>query len=263
MVVGIDLSDVRRTVSEETAFVLAVAVLLIGVALSYLVWRRVSRTMAAYGVPELVEGTPFERSVRRLGTSTVGIVSTLTAVFVYAGVIVFALQLTRLLEATVFWERLARYLPRLFVAILAVIFGLIGGDKAAVAVQERLKSVKLPEAALLPELVKYSVFYIAALVALSQVGIATQALLILLGAYAFGLVFLAGIAFKDLLAAAAAGVYLLLSEPYAIGDEVRVDDRRGIVQEIDMLVTRIEADGEEYILPNHRVFRSGIVRIRE
>lgn len=262
MVIGIDLSDVRQTVSEETAFVLAIAVLLLGLVVAYLIWRWIYRTMVAYGVPELVEGTPFERSMRRVGTSTVGIVSALSAGFVYAGVVVLALQVTRLLEVTTFWDRLARYLPRLFVAALAIIFGLIAGDKAAVAVQERLKSVKLPEAALLPTLVKYSVFYIAALIALSQVGIATQALLILLGSYAFGLIFLAGIAFKDLLAAGAAGLYLLLSEPYAIGDEVRVDDRRGVVQEVDMLVTRIEADGEEYILPNHRVFRSGIVRIR-
>jgi len=70
------------------------------------------------------------------------------------------------------------------------------------------------------------------------------------------------LATKDLLASAAAGVYLLLTQPYGIGDEVKVAGRRGIVQEIDLFVTHIETDGEEHILPNHLVFHEGVVRIR-
>ncbi|PSQ20023.1 mechanosensitive ion channel protein MscS, partial [Halobacteriales archaeon QS_9_67_17] len=68
---------------------------------------------------------------------------------------------------------------------------------------------------------------------------------------------------KDLLAAAAAGVYLLLTEPYAIGDEVKLDGHRGIVQEVDTFVTHIEAEGEEYVVPNDRVFRRGVIIVRE
>jgi small-conductance mechanosensitive channel len=161
-----------------------------------------------------------------------------------------------------FWAQVTRNLPRLFVAVLAVIVGLIAGDKAEIGIQERLRSVKLPEVTVLGAIAKYSIYYIAALIALAQLGVATAALLVLLAAYAFGLVFLCGIAFKQFLAAGAAGIYLLLVEPYSIGDEVRIDDKRGIVQEIDMFVTRIETEGEEYIVPNQRVFDSGIVRVR-
>jgi small-conductance mechanosensitive channel len=73
---------------------------------------------------------------------------------------------------------------------------------------------------------------------------------------------LAAVAFQDLLAAGAAGVYLLLNEPYSIGDEVRIDDRHGIVQEMTMFATHIEDNGEEYIVPNQQVLRSGVVRVR-
>jgi len=90
-----------------------------------------------------------------------------------------------------------------------------------------------------------------------------MALLVLLAAYAFGLVFLTGLALKDLLAASAAGLYLLLTEPYSIGDEVIIDDQRGIVQEVTVFVTRVESDGQERIIPNQQVMRSGIVRIRD
>jgi small-conductance mechanosensitive channel len=256
-------SAVRDVFSRETAFTLAVGVLIAGLVLSYFVWRWTHAALEWAGIKEAIEGTTFERTAQRFGTSTAGIIGAILAAFVYAGAIIVAFHVTRLLNVELFWSRLAGYLPRLFIAVLAVIVGVILGEKAELVIQDRLQSVKLPEASVIPKLVKYSIFYIAALIALAQVGVATTALLILLAAYAFGLIFLGGLAFKDLLAASAAGIYLLLTEPYTIGDEVRVDDKRGIVQEINVFVTHVEAEGEEHIIPNQRVFQSGVVRIRD
>ena len=253
---------VRRLFSEEAAFTVAVTILLTGAVISYFVWRWVHSLFERTGMNDAVEGTAFERSVNRFGTSTGGIIATLLGLFVYTLAIIVAFNVARLLDYEVFWTQVTRNLPRLFIAVLAIIIGLITGDKAKIVIKERLRSVKLPEASILGDIAKYSIFYIAALIALAQLGVATTALLVLLGAYAFGLVFLVGIAAKDFLAAGAAGIYLLLIEPYTIGDEVRIDDKRGIVQEVDMFVTRIETDGEEYIIPNQQVFRSGIIRIR-
>lgn len=254
---------IRSVFSEETAFTVAIGTLVIGLVLAYVAWRWTHRFLENTGINDAVEGTSFDRTAQRLGTSTAGILGTILAVFVYSGAIVIAFHVAQVFDADQFWTRLTNFLPRLFIAVLAVVVGLLLGDKAKLDIQERLKSIKLPEAAVIPELIKYSVFYIAGLIALAQLGVATTALLVLLAAYAFGLVFLGGIAFKDLLSASAAGIYLLLTEPYTIGDEIRVDDKRGIVQEIDMFVTHVEADGEEYIIPNQQVLRSGIVRIRE
>jgi small-conductance mechanosensitive channel len=71
------------------------------------------------------------------------------------------------------------------------------------------------------------------------------------------------LAFGDMLASAAAGMYLLLEEPYGIGDEVQIGDRRGIVQETQILVTYVESDDEVHVVPNRLVFRDGIVRYRD
>jgi small-conductance mechanosensitive channel len=259
-----DWPDIIRAVfSERGAFVASVALLVLGATLSYLVWQWSRRLLRDAGVSEAVEGTPFERTARSFGTSTIGIVSNIAALFVFITVAIIAINVARLGNPEVFWSRFTGYLPRLFVAALALIIGLVVGDKARLYVSERLRSVKLPEVSVIPELVKYSVFYIAALVALRQVGVATDALLVLLGAFAFGVVVLALVAFWDLLRAGAAGIFLLLSEPYSIGDRVRIGDNEGIVQEVDMFTTRIESDGEEYILPNQKVFKSGIVRLRD
>jgi len=256
------LEEVGDAISDEFAVSLAVSALVLGLFVSYLIWRVTHRLFEWTGLDSTVEGTTFERAAGRFGTSTAGVVGLLFAVSAYAVILLFALNLVRVAEASGFWSGVARLMPQLVVAIVAVIVGVILGDKSRLVVQERLRSVKLPEAAVVPELVKYSVYYIAALVALAQVGVATTALLVLLAAYAFGVVVLAAIAFQDLLAAGAAGIYLLLHEPYSIGDEVRIDDRRGIVQEMTMFVTHVEDNGEEYIIPNQQVLRSGVVRVR-
>ena len=258
-----DWPDLIRTLfSPQGTFIISLLVLSLGLLVGFLVWRASRRFMTEVGVPETVEGTPFERTARSLGTSTVGIVSNLAALFVYIIAITVALNIAQLVDPEAYWTRFTAFLPNLFIAVFAVIIGIIAGDKAKLVVSERLRSIKMPEATLLPELVKYSIFFLAVLIALSQLGVDTTALLILLAAYAFGIVFIAGLALKDLLAASAAGLYVLLSEPYSIGDEVIIGDQRGIVQEVDMLVTRVESDGKEHIIPNQQVMRDGIVRVR-
>jgi len=244
-------------------FLLASGVFIVGLVIGYTVSRLARRVLEAFGLSETVEGTAFERTARGLGTSTVGVLSQLVALTIYVSGALAALQMAQLLDTYTFWTSIATFLPQVFIAALAVIAGLVLGEKAALLVSERLRGVKLPEVGVIPTLIKYSVFYIAALIALSQLGVATNALLVMLAAYVFGVVFLGGLAFKDLLAAGAAGVYLLLNEPYSIGDEIKVDGNRGIVQEVDLFVTHVENDGEEYIIPNQQVFRGGIIRIRD
>jgi small-conductance mechanosensitive channel len=253
---------IRRLLTDELELLAAIAVLIAAFFLAIGITRLIREFLDRLGVPTTVEGTPFERTAQRFGTSTVTLLAQLSGLFVFSIGVVLALRITGFVTADVYVVRLADFLPDLFVAVIVLIFGLILGDKAALVTGERLRSVKLPEISLVPTLVKYSIIFISTLIALSQLGVATTALHILLAAYAFGVVFLGGLACWDLLSSAAAGVYLLLSEPYAIGDRIEIDGKRGIVQEVDVLVTRIEREGEEFVIPNREVFRAGIIRVR-
>lgn len=244
-------------------YVFAVVVLLVGGIAGYLVGVANKRLLQAAGVPEAVEGTPFERTARSLGTSTVSLVARLSSWFIYGVTILISLHVARLLDTRSFWIRVTNFVPDLFIAVLVFIVGFVVADKAELIVGERLRSIKLPEVGIIPRVVKYSIVFVAALMALGQIGVMTNALLILLGAYALALIVFGVVAFKDLLASATAGIYLLLNQPYGIGDEIAVDQQRGIVQEVDVFVTHVENDGEEYIIPNKAVFEAGIVRVRE
>ena len=241
---------------------LAIFVVAVGFILSYVVTAINRRILIRAGVPETIEGTAFERTARNFGTSTVSIIAKLSGYFILLLAILVALTVAELEYADLFWSGVAVFLPQLFVAVAILLIGIVLADKAELLIAERLRGVKLPEIGLIPAVVKYSVLFVAVLIALGQIGVATLALIVLRGAYAFALVVFIALATHDLLASGAAGVYLLLNQPYGIGDEVRVDGQRGIVQEVDLFVTRIETDDEEHIIPNRNVFKNGIVRIR-
>ncbi|PSQ40467.1 mechanosensitive ion channel protein MscS [Halobacteriales archaeon SW_5_68_122] len=227
--------------SSEQNFVIAVALVVVGLLLGGLTARIIRRVLEAFDVNEAVEGTAFERTARGLGTSTVGLLSQLCGFFVFLVAALYAFEILRFLPSRRLLKAISLLLPRVFVAVLVLIVGVLLGDKAEIVVGERLRSIKLPEVTVLP---------------------ATAALLVLLTAYSFGLFFLGGLAFKDLLSSAAAGIYLLLTEPYSIGDEVEIGGNRGIVQEVDVFVTRIENEGEEHVIPNRKVMTEGAMRVR-
>lgn len=69
-----------------------------------------------------------------------------------------------------------------------------------------------------------------------------------------------GFAFKDILQNFFAGLLILWRRPFKVGDQVRVKDFEGTVEEINMRSTRLKTyDGERVILPNGDVYTSSIL----
>lgn len=259
---AIHLGTIGRIVEFAlTPMVFAFLVFVGFVILGYVIGRINARLLTRLGVAEMVEGTTFERSARGLGSSTVSVMARLSSWFIYGVGALVALHIMGLLDANLFWQQVTIFVPRLFVAILVIIIGIVVGEKVALIVSERLRSVKLPEVSVISGLAKYSIIFLAALIALGQIGVETAALIIVLAAYTFGIVVLTAVACKDLLRSGAAGIYLLLNQPYVIGDEIVVGERTGIVQEIDLFVTHVENNGTEYVIPNSRVFTAGVARV--
>ena len=248
--------------SVPTRFWVALVVFAVIAVLAVVIGRLLRRLLVRAGVPGLTEGTAFERTAHDLGTSSVAIFGSLVTYFGIAVAALAALSVAELEYADRFWNQAVGFMPQLFVAVLVVILGLLIADKVELVVADRLRGVKLPETGVLPALAKYSVLYVAVLIALSQVNVATLALVVLLGAYALALILCSVVAFRHLLTSGAAGVYLLLNQPYGIGDEVVVGDHRGVVQEVDLFVTHVETDDEVHVVPNNRVFTEGVVRVR-
>lgn len=243
--------------------VVAVAVLILGIAVGYLVGKLNKELLTAAGLGEAVEGTALERSARSLGTSTVELLARSSSWFVYGIAVLTAIHIAQILDTDAFWLQLVQFVPRAFVAAVVLIGGLIVADRVELAVSESFRSVKLPEISLVPQIVRYSILYVAIVLALGQIGVNVAVLLVLLALYAIAVIVVGTVAFRHFLVSSGVGIYLLLNQPYGIGDEIRIGDRTGIVQEVDVFVTKIESDSEEYVVPNRKVFEDGLARVRE
>jgi small-conductance mechanosensitive channel len=252
-----------RSLTTQFQYISAALVLVVGLVIGYLVGRINDRILRSAGIPEAVEGTSLERTARKFGTDTVSIIAQGSAWIIYIVSILYALEVAELVQTGLVLAQAWTLLPSYIVAVLIVMVGLLAGDKAELLVSEYLRGVKLPEVSVIATTVRYTVVFVAILLALAQIGIAVGVLLILLAAYLFAMVLFSAVALHQLLTSAAAGLYLLLNQPYGIGDRVAVADQQGVVQEVDVFVTRIEDDGREYVIPNHLVFRRGVVIERE
>ncbi|MFP4188183.1 MAG: mechanosensitive ion channel family protein [Halobacteriales archaeon] len=244
---------------DPTVLALSGVVLLVGLVVGYTVRRVLVRVGRSTGVDDFVEGTTFERVADSFGTSTVGIVATTAEWFVYASAVFVSADLLRLDPFDqIIVVRVMNYVPNVIAAFFIVVFGAILGDKTAVLVSERLEGVNVSEIGALPSVVRYSVVFLAVLMALSQLGVSTFGLYILLGAYLFGAVAVALVALRLVLPSAVSGLYVISTHQYGVGDTVRVGDVEGVVQEVDLLTTRIDDGEREHVVPNSKVFENGV-----
>ncbi len=249
----------ERVGIEPGDLTVALFVLIAGLVLGYLLRTLLIRGGKRTGVDDFVEGTTFERVADSFGTSTVGIVATTVEWIVYLASIVIALEILEfeVLDQAILVS-LTGYVPNVVAAFFILIFGAILGDKAALLVSERLEGIKISDVKVLPVVVRYSIIFIAVLMALSQLGVSTLALHILLTAYLLAAIVFAVVALRAFLPSIVSGLYILSTHQYGIGDKIRVGEVEGVVQEVDLLTTRIDDGDREHIVPNSEMFEEGV-----
>ncbi len=69
-----------------------------------------------------------------------------------------------------------------------------------------------------------------------------------------------GFAFKDILQNLFAGFLILLYRPFKIGDQIKIDDFEGDVEEINVRATKIKTyDGERVVIPNNELYMKSVL----
>ena len=68
-----------------------------------------------------------------------------------------------------------------------------------------------------------------------------------------------GFAFRDILQNFLAGILILLTEPFQIGDQIVVDNFEGTVDDIETRATTIKTyDGRRIVIPNSNLFTKAV-----
>ncbi|RBI61835.1 mechanosensitive ion channel family protein [halophilic archaeon] len=141
----------------------------------------------------------------------------------------------------------------LVVALSYIVAGFVS-DTLDRFVQDR-KTISEHQAQVFYRLTQLSVYGVAVIVILGLWNVNLTGLLV--GAGFLGIV--VGMAARQTLGALLAGLVLMFSRPFEIGDWIEIDEQEGIVTDISMVNTRIQTfDGEYVMIPNDVVGGSTI-----
>jgi small-conductance mechanosensitive channel len=120
-----------------------------------------------------------------------------------------------------------------------------------VHVMSRSKRISLNIAVLLGNVVSVVVLVLGIIFSLSALGVEWAALVTVLGTAGLAL----SLSLQDVLKNVIAGVYLLVEQPFSIGDRISVKDVTGKVESIALRTTFVRTDdGLQVVVPNNTVF---------
>lgn len=151
-----------------------------------------------------------------------------------------------------------QYGPGVIYAILIFIIGKWVARLVSKIAGATMHKAKLNETltSFLKNIIYYVLLIFVAIAALNKIGIETTSFVALIGAAGLAV----GLALQGSLANFAAGVMLILFQPFKLGDEVDAGGASGIVKEIQIFSTIMEtADNKTIIVPNAKITSDKIV----
>lgn len=157
-------------------------------------------------------------------------------------------------------ERLGEIFAEIFiniiiVVIVLVLFLLIWAVLKRIIMPRLQANMDKTNAAFAETALKFFVFSIAILVALSAAGVQTSAVLASLGVVGLTI----GFALRDTLSNIISGLLIFVDRPFTIGDLVEIDGKYGRVERISLRTTRVVTpDGKMLAVPNAEVMNKTV-----
>lgn len=164
---------------------------------------------------------------------------------------------------------------RLMIAAIVLIVGLVIGRLAGNFTKRLLKEIELNkilkktakiEAKIedtIGQIVSYIIYFFAALMALSQLGIATTVLIVI----AIGVVIVIVLAFalgvKDFIPNIIAGIMINKNKLFKEGDVIDVAGVKGKVTHLKLIETEIKSKNDSIFIPNSTIIKSQLKIIKK
>jgi small-conductance mechanosensitive channel len=150
------------------------------------------------------------------------------------------------------------FLPRLVSGLVLLVLSLAAASVASTLTTEAIRRRGGPPEIekLLSRLAKWAIIVLGTIAALQQVDFDVTSFLAGLGVVGFTL----GFAFQDIAKNFIAGVLLLLSRPFQIGEVIEIRDFTGTVMDVTLRATTLRTfDGLQVVIPNADVYTATIV----
>jgi len=154
------------------------------------------------------------------------------------------------------------FIPNLIVSIIILIVGRWLARLLTRVVVRSMKRANVDETlqTFFSTLVYYALLCVVIVMAMANMGIPTNSLVAILGAFTLAI----GFALQDTLGNLASGVLLIMLRPYEINDLVEIGDQRGVVTAIGFFHSHLRtADNKVLLIPNNDVMDGNIINYSE
>ncbi len=144
------------------------------------------------------------------------------------------------------------YSFQLFGALIILIIGMMVAKRVSKGVQKlcETKGFDVTLSRFIANVVKIIIVFMVALICLNKIGISVTPFLAAIGALSLG----AGLALQGLLSNYAAGLNIILTRPFIVGDTIQVQGVAGIVKDILLAYTIIVTEDDVTItIPNKHI----------
>ena len=247
------LGQLNEMVKILPNLALAITIFFVGWIIASLIARLLKRVLKRVGIDKLAKRLEDIDIVQRSGIK-------LRPSILLAKMVYYLLIFISLLTATQFlgmeaiselMTSIMNYLPKLFSALLVFLLGIFIADFLKNIVLTTCKSIGVPAADLIANIVFYFIFLNVVMITLSQADLKTDFMemniSIILGGVIFAFAIGYGFASQGLMANLLASYYN--RDRIRIGDDIGVGEVRGTVVDIDSHTFTLQTDESKVIMP--------------
>jgi hypothetical protein len=235
----------------------ALVLVLLGFVVAKLLDTLLSKVLAKVGLDRLMAGTGLTKLLGRAGVHAP--VSTLIGKIIYWFVLlvflVSAAESLGLQRVSATLDVLALYLPKVFGAALVLLAGVLLAQLVSGLVRGAAEGVRLDYAHGLGRIAQGLVIIISISVAIGQLEVKTDLLnnviAIVLISVGLAVALALGLGSREIASQIIAGIYV--RELYEVGQQVKIDDVEGQIEEIGTVKTLVLTDAGELVSVANRV----------
>ena len=242
--------------------IMATVVIIIGIFIAKSVSKILKLFIQKIGVDKYGEKLNEIEFIYKSGIN-IKISTVLSKILYYMLLLLFCVTATDILQMPALSNLVVgaiEFFPNLIVAVLLMIFGLLGADALRKAVLTTCNSLGIPSAKVISIFVFYFVFITIFIMALSQAKINTaflsQNISIILGGAVFAFSLGYGLASKDIVANFLASLYS--KDRIKIGDKIRFNNIEGRVADVDKTAITIATESSTFIIPMNKLMNENI-----
>ncbi|MBU7017741.1 MAG: mechanosensitive ion channel [Theionarchaea archaeon] len=209
----------------------------------------------------LTRKSEAERIARRFGMSLIRLIEIVTRWTIYLIGLQIALETAGLDFINQLMQRVVNYMPNLILALLIFIVGIVVAEKLGDFVQGFAEDEKVPRFWLLGNLVRYTLYLVVVIMALSQLQISTGVLMIVTGSVFATIGLVVALGMRDVAPNIVAGIHLLYEKTLNVGDTIEVGEHEGILEDVGIVKSILKTkDGEYVVIPNSELMRDIVTK---